>query len=78
MSEFHDKYEHSLASRRAGLCGCWHCMGERDEMRIRMILCPQCGCKRCPKASDHRLDCTGSNESVQPVSVYVKFTEPAA
>ena len=36
----------------------------------RMILCPDCGCKRCPKASDHMLDCTQSNESGQPGSVY--------
>ena len=36
----------------------------------RMILCPECGNKRCPKASDHRLDCTGSNEPGQAGSVY--------
>jgi hypothetical protein len=36
----------------------------------RMILCPECGNKRCPKASDHRLDCTGSNEPGQSGSVY--------
>jgi Zn finger protein HypA/HybF involved in hydrogenase expression len=36
----------------------------------RMIVCPTCGNKRCPKASDHRLDCTGSNETGQPGSVY--------
>jgi hypothetical protein len=34
------------------------------------ILCPQCGNKRCPKASDHDLACTGSNEPGQPGSVY--------
>ena len=43
---------------------------ERDEMRVRMILCPTCGCKRCPKASDHDLACTGSNEPGQSGSVY--------
>ncbi len=36
----------------------------------RMILCPQCGNKRCPKASDHRLDCTSSNDPGQPGSLY--------
>jgi len=36
----------------------------------RMILCPTCGNKRCPRASDHRLACTGSNEVGQPGSVY--------
>lgn len=35
-----------------------------------MILCPKCGNKRCPHASDHRLDCTGSNEPGQAGSVY--------
>jgi hypothetical protein len=36
----------------------------------RMIVCPTCGCKRCPKASDHRLACTDSNEPGQPGSIY--------
>jgi len=36
----------------------------------KMILCSVCGCKRCPKASDHDLACTGSNEPGQPGSVY--------
>lgn len=36
----------------------------------RMFLCPTCGNKRCPKASDHRLDCTGSNEAGQKGSIY--------
>jgi hypothetical protein len=35
-----------------------------------MILCPDCGNKRCPKATDHRHACTGSNEPGQPGSVY--------
>lgn len=36
----------------------------------RYILCPNCGNKRCPKASDHQLKCTGSNEAGQAGSVY--------
>jgi len=36
----------------------------------RMILCPTCGNKRCPHASDHLLACTGSNDPGQPGSVY--------
>lgn len=36
----------------------------------RMILCPDCGNKRCPHASDHRLACTNSNDSGQLGSVY--------
>lgn len=36
------------------------------------IVCETCGCKRCPKATDHDLECTGSNESGQPGSCYAK------
>ena len=36
----------------------------------KMILCGYCGNKRCPKASDHRLDCTKSNLAGQDGSVY--------
>lgn len=36
----------------------------------KMILCPDCGNKRCPKASDHRLECTDSNDEGQEGSVY--------
>jgi hypothetical protein len=39
-------------------------------LRVRMFLCPTCGNKRCPKATDHRLKCTGSNEPGQPGSIY--------
>jgi hypothetical protein len=56
-------------------CDCWRCERDRlDEyqmfLRIRMILCPTCGNKRCPKANDHRNECTGSNEPGQPGSAY--------
>ena len=37
---------------------------------MRMIVCPTCGNKRCPKATDHVHDCTGSNEPGQPGSIY--------
>ena len=37
---------------------------------MRMILCSECGNKRCPKASDHDLDCTDSNDPDQTGSVY--------
>jgi hypothetical protein len=39
-------------------------------IRSKMILCPICGNKRCPHASDHRLACTNSNDPGQPGSVY--------
>jgi len=36
----------------------------------RMIVCSDCGNKRCPKASNHRHKCTGSNEVGQYGSIY--------
>ncbi len=52
---------------------CHRCFKEQPNkwpFLSKMILCPACGNKRCPKASDHRLECTGSNEPGQPGSVY--------
>jgi hypothetical protein len=40
------------------------------EMGRSFIVCGTCGNKRCPKATDHDLDCTGSNEPEQPGSWY--------
>jgi hypothetical protein len=44
--------------------------GERFMFARSFPMCPDCGNKRCPRASDHRLGCTGSNEPNQPGSVY--------
>lgn len=50
-------------------CGnCWKCLD--GGLTTGYILCQNCGNKRCPKASDHRFDCTRSNEPGQPGSVY--------
>lgn len=35
-----------------------------------MVVCQDCGNKRCPKATDHDLECTGSNEPGQKGSRY--------
>lgn len=35
-----------------------------------MMLCRDCGNKRCPKATNHILACTGSNASGQEGSIY--------
>lgn len=66
-------------------CECHRCIKENDLKdphigkfplnMTKMILCPICGNKRCPKASDHRLECTGSNEPGQPGSIYKKAPE---
>lgn len=53
-------------------CGCHQCrpisMDPPEDMR--MIVCPDCGNKRCPKANDHRNACTGSNAPGQEGSAY--------
>lgn len=59
-------------------CGCWTCVNDRAELiadmtqrltyRSRMIVCELCGNKRCPKATNHDLDCTLSNDPGQPGS----------
>lgn len=53
-------------------CGkCKKCLSDiLDEYGIpvlatRMVVCPECGNKRCPKASDHNLKCTHSNSPGQ-------------
>lgn len=53
-------------------CWCLTCRPMRfeDPCSIRMALCPTCGNKRCPKANDHRNECTVSNEPGQPGSAY--------
>lgn len=39
----------------------------------RMVLCPTCGNKRCPRAADHRNECRGSNEPGQAGSTYPRW-----
>jgi hypothetical protein len=34
------------------------------------IVCPDCGNKRCPRATHHDRACSGSNEPGQPGSIY--------
>ncbi len=52
---------------------CWRCYAEHKGtlmFRDRMIVCSKCGNKRCPKATFHGNECTGSNASGQPGSLY--------
>ena len=48
---------------------CWNC-ATQIRRATRMIVCPNCGNKRCPRATDHNLDCTNSNDPDQPGSRY--------
>jgi len=62
-------------------CLCIRCCTERSENRRVFdglnhphgfrFACEKCGNKRCPHHTDHRLACTGSNETGQPGSIYV-------
>lgn len=75
----------ALAARNremtGGLCTCHKCHDERMSLiadplermkRQIFIVCETCGCKRCPKATDHELECTGSNQPGQAGSCYTK------
>ena len=61
-------------------CGhCYRCIGHKRRGggltvgMTRMIVCPTCGNKRCPHATDHGYACTGSNEPGQMGSRYGAF-----
>jgi len=65
----------------AHLCQCASCFAERRNAdpadqpdpltrRSKMILCVECGNKRCPHATHHDNPCTNSNEPGQPGSRY--------
>ncbi len=56
-------------------CPCYTCLddpsrGFENPVLTRMVLCPVCGNKRCPKATHHDNECTHSNEPGQPGSNY--------
>lgn len=59
-------------------CECHACIAEHDLRgpggwplaMTQMVVCPTCGNKRCPHATDHRNACTGSNDAGQRGSLY--------
>lgn len=58
-------------------CGCLMCIRARGDVLYglpreltEMILCPSCGNKRCPHATNHKYLCTNSNDMNQEGSVY--------
>ena len=51
-------------------CGCYHCASARTEpisglpeVMTRMIVCPICGDKRCPRAAHHGNECSESRKA---------------
>lgn len=57
-------------------CLCIRCREKREEelywfgTMIEMVVCQQCGNKRCPHSDDHNNPCSGSNEPGQLGSRY--------
>jgi hypothetical protein len=53
-------------------CSCHTCrpISLSDPEGMFMRLCPECGNKRCPKATNHIHACTDSNDSGQEGSIY--------
>ncbi|MFB4584463.1 hypothetical protein ACE3JG_18250 [Enterobacter hormaechei subsp. oharae] len=50
---------------------CWcHTCRPMTFSDSRLVVCPECGNKRCPHANDHRNACTASNEPGQDGSAY--------
>ena len=56
-----------VANRRSPTCGCETCR-PNTLSDMRFIVCPDCGNKRCPKATHHDNACTNSNAPGQPGS----------
>lgn len=52
---------------------CVQCYKDASELQRRMVLCPTCGNKRCPKALNHRYQCTRSN-AVDQVPMFDGYT----
>jgi len=61
---------------RLQACWCYNCRNQIidskgwPETAYTFIVCPDCGNKRCPRATDHSLTCTDSNDPGQPGSRY--------
>lgn len=71
------KKKHKEITDAASDCGCYTCMEKKIDPTTFMpasinkfIVCPKCGNKRCPHATDHNFECTNSNEPGQTGSRY--------
>lgn len=79
------QWDEFTAGSKPETCLCHRCQEERDDrqgpwgtpLRIPLWNACLCGNKRCPRATDHMLACTGSNDPGQPGSIYAgPSTEP--
>jgi len=59
-------------------CHCHTCrpIDATDPESVYMRLCGLCGNKRCPKATDHNNECSGSNDAGQIGSIYGVVDSP--
>jgi hypothetical protein len=67
----------SDATHTPGECWCETCR-PNTMLQSRMILCPVCGNKRCPRTTHHDNACTGSNEPGQRGSSWENYPTPGA
>jgi len=70
MKVMHQNQEALFKALSEGMCGCISCIDRNGYIPYHMVVCPKCGNKRCPKASNCAMICTSSNEPGQPGSVY--------
>ncbi len=62
----------AIAEQAKNVCWCLTCrpLSILDPGSMRMAFCPECGNKRCPRATSCLNDCTDSNKPGQPGSIY--------
>jgi len=71
VATVHRQMPNSLAPTE---CPCVSCLTEAGVSAWWMIVCDECGNKRCPHGTDHRHECSGSNEPGQAGSRYAATT----
>lgn len=66
------RYHHPepIKANPANECSCYRCLEKKSVDVWWVVVCSTCGNKRCPHATDHRLDCGHSNEPGQKGSLY--------
>ena len=74
VATVHRQMPNSLAPTE---CPCVSCLTEAGVSAWWMIVCDECGNKRCPHGTDHRHECSGSNEPGQAGSRYAAPPEVA-
>jgi hypothetical protein len=71
-----DSWKQDMEDLQDVECHCYTCNKDVKTksgwpvVMTQMILCPECGNKRCPHATDHNLECSKSNDPGQEGSRY--------